>query len=198
MADDLLEVLRRRREGLLEGLLDPAIRVADQPLELAQRNLEVVAPALELLDVLEGLLVLLLRERVDRAELVAAALQALEPRVERLALAAGQRGGRRRRLEAELAREAREVLLRRLGLVAGALGRDLAARDLLAALPEPLVPARLLGRALPQLRGQLVGGGAIGGELGLEHLDAGPDHLAGRLQRPGESFGDGDQRRVAG
>ena len=102
VADDLLEVRGRRGEGLLEGLLDAAVGVADQALELAQRGLEVLALAFELLDVLERLLVLLLRERVDRAELLAAALEALDAGGERVALAVGERLGRRLGREPEL------------------------------------------------------------------------------------------------
>ena len=183
VADDLLEVLRRGGEGLLEGLLDAAVRVADQLLELPQRGLQVVALAFELLDVLERLLVLLLRERVDRAELVAAALQALDAGVQRRALVVGQRLVGRLGLQAELGRQAGELLLGVLGVVARPLRRDLAARDLLAALLEALVDARLLRRALAQLGGELVGGGAVGGELGLEDLEAGADDLARGLQR---------------
>ena len=83
-------------------------------------------------------------------------------------------------------------------MVARLLRRDLAAGDLLAALLEPLVDARLLGGALAQLGGQLVAGGAVGGELGLEHLEAGADGLAGVLQRSREPLGDGLERLVAG
>ena len=44
----------------------------------------------------------------------------------------------------------------------------------------------------------LLAGRAVGGELGLEHLDAGADRLARALQRRGEPVGDGLQRLVAG
>ena len=61
------------------------------------------------------------------------------------------------------------------GVVARLLRADLAAGDLLAALLEAGVDTRLLGRALAQLAGELLAGGALGGQLGLERLDAGAD-----------------------
>ena len=57
--------------------------------QLAQRGLQVGALGLELLDVGHGLGVLLLGQRVDRAELLAAAREPLQARVERLALLVG-------------------------------------------------------------------------------------------------------------
>ena len=77
--DDLLEVPRGRLEGLLERLADAPVGLLDQPLELGERALEVGALRLELLDVRHRLVVLLLRERVHGAELLAPALQALDP-----------------------------------------------------------------------------------------------------------------------
>ena len=89
VADELLEVACGRRERLLEGLLDLAVGLADHPAQLAQRRLQVAALALELLDVRERLGVLLLGERVDRAELLAPAGQPLAraPAARRLLLA---------------------------------------------------------------------------------------------------------------
>src|SRR5688572_16956063 len=165
MADDLLEVLGRRGEGLLEGLLDAAVGVADQALQLAQRGLQVLALGFELLDVLERLLVLLLRQRVDRAELLATALQALDPGAERAALRVGERLCRRFGGEPELLGERGQLAVRVLGLVARLLGAHLTAGDLLAALLEAGVDARLLGRALPEFGSELLTGGVIGGEL---------------------------------
>ena len=80
LAGQLLEVACGGLEGLLERLADLAVGVGDQLLELAQRRLEIGALALELLDVLDRLGVLLLRERVDRAELLAAPRESLDPR----------------------------------------------------------------------------------------------------------------------
>ncbi len=82
MLDHLLEVLRRRLEGLLEGALDLAVDVADQRLQLVHAALGVLALGLQRLDVLAGLLVLLLGERVDRPDLGAAALQPLQPAID--------------------------------------------------------------------------------------------------------------------
>src|SRR5262249_30027295 len=128
--------LGRRREGLLESLLDPPVGVLDQALELAQRGLEILALRLELLDVLERLLVLGLRERVHRAELLAAALQALELLVQVVTLSLVKRGLGRLRFEPKLLRQGGERRLGVLGMVAGALGLDLAAGDGLAALAQ--------------------------------------------------------------
>src|SRR4029077_9353021 len=75
--DHLLEVLRRRLESLLEGTLDLAVDVADQRLQLVHAALGVLALALQRLDVLASLLVLLLGQRVDRPDLSPAALQPL-------------------------------------------------------------------------------------------------------------------------
>jgi hypothetical protein len=75
---DVLEVARGGLEGLLEALADAAVGLLDEALELGQGGLEVGALRLELLDVLDGLLVLLLGERVDRSELLAAAGEAVD------------------------------------------------------------------------------------------------------------------------
>src|SRR5437763_1918525 len=71
-------------ERRLEGLADLAVGVADERAQLTQRGLEVLALALELLDVRERLGVLLLGQRVDRAELLAPARQALDARAQLL------------------------------------------------------------------------------------------------------------------
>ena len=78
MLDQLLEVALGRLEGLLEGRVDLAVGLADQALELGERRLEVRRAAPRALDVRERLLVLALGERVDRAELLAPAREALE------------------------------------------------------------------------------------------------------------------------
>ena len=120
---DLLEVSRRRLERLLERLADLPVGVGDQLLELAQRGLQVVALALELLDVLERLGVLLLGERVDRAELLAAPRQPLDAAAQRLALLVGERLRRRRRFELEPRGERAELLLALARAVPGPLER---------------------------------------------------------------------------
>jgi hypothetical protein len=104
LGGDLLEVARRSLEGLLEGGLDPVIGLADEAAQLAQRRLEVLALRLQVLHVRLRLGVLLLGERVDRAELLAAATRAARSGPP------GSRGPRRKRLG------------RRLGLEAEALG----------------------------------------------------------------------------
>ena len=87
---DLLEVARGGLEHLLEALPDLPVGVGDQLVQLAQCRLEIVALALELLDVGERLLVLGLSQRVDRSELLAPAGQPLEPVAQRLALVFAQ------------------------------------------------------------------------------------------------------------
>src|SRR5262249_14341469 len=129
---ELLEVLRRRRERLLERLADLAVGVADQAVQLAQRRFEGGAPALQLLDVRERLLVLLLRGRVGGPELLAAAREALDPLRERGALGVRQRLRRRLRLQAERLRERAQLGAGLAGAVARLLGADLSRGDRLA------------------------------------------------------------------
>src|SRR5207248_8532723 len=83
---ELAEVLGCRLEGFLKAALDLAIGVGDHRPKLAHRVLEVFPPALHLLDVGDRLGVLLLGQWIDRAELLAPALQTLEPRADRLQL----------------------------------------------------------------------------------------------------------------
>src|SRR6185369_17967074 len=66
------------------------VAVADERPQVAQRRLEVGPLALELLDVRDRLVVLGLRERVDRTQLLAPALQALDPRAQSLGLLVGE------------------------------------------------------------------------------------------------------------
>src|SRR5581483_516637 len=70
--DQLLEVSLGGLERLLERGADAAVRVGDQALELRERRLEVPPLLLELANVLEGLGILTLGERVDRAQRPAA------------------------------------------------------------------------------------------------------------------------------
>ena len=153
-----------------------------RPAQLAQGVLEVLALALELLDVRERLLVLVLRERVDRAELLAAALQALDPALQVRALGLGQRLGGRLGLEAQALGEAAELRAGVAGGVARLLGADLAAGDGLAALLQARVDLRLAGGARAQLAGQLLARRAVGLQLGAERLGLGGDRAA-RLPR---------------
>ena len=145
----------------------------------------------------ERLLVLVLGERVDRAELLAAAVQALDPGLEVGALVVVERLLGRLGLEPELGREAGELAPGLGGAVARLLGADLAARDLLAALLQPRLDLGLLGGARAQLAGELLAGLAVGAQLGLERLDPGGDGRAGACERLGEPLGGGAQRLVA-
>ena len=63
------------------ALSNAAIGLLDQALELRERVLHVAALLLEFLDVRHRLLVLVLRERVHRAELLTPAREALDARL---------------------------------------------------------------------------------------------------------------------
>ncbi len=88
--DQLLEVLARRLEGLLEIGRDLAIGLGDQTLELLHRRLEVRALLLELLDVGPGFLVLALGQRIDGAQRLAPAGEPFELGVDLGALGIGE------------------------------------------------------------------------------------------------------------
>ena len=152
MLDDFLEVARRRLEGLLEALPDLAVGLPDQPLQLREGGLEVLALRFELLDVGNGLLVLLGGERIDRTELLAPALEALDARAQGLALLLRQRllGGLR--LEAQPLRQLPQLALGLGGRVAHLLRRHLGGRDRLAGLAQATLELRLLVGAGAQLR----------------------------------------------
>src|SRR5205814_763158 len=76
VADELREVLRRGIERLCERLLDLPVDLRDQRAQLAHRRLEVCAAGLELLDVRDGIRVLVRSERVDGSEQLAPAREA--------------------------------------------------------------------------------------------------------------------------
>ena len=99
-----------------------------RPGQLAQRALKVLALDLELLDVLHGLLVLAGGQRVHRAQLLAAAGQALDPALEVDALLGLQRllGGLG--LQAQAAGDLGQRALHVGGPVAGALRGHLGGR----------------------------------------------------------------------
>ena len=126
---DVLEVPRGGLEGLLEALADAPVGLRDQALELGQRGLQVGALLLELLHVGDRLVVLLLGQRVDRAELLAPAGQALDARDERLALLVRQRLGGGLGVEAERRGDRGQLALDLGGRVAHLLRRHLGARD---------------------------------------------------------------------
>ena len=195
--DDVLEVLRRRLEGLLERLTDPAVGLLDQALELRQRRLQVGALGLELLDVLHRLVVLLLGERVHRAELLAAAHQALDPCEQRLALLVGQRVGGGLRLEPEAAGQLAQVALGVRGGVAHLLRRHLGGGNGLAGVLQASLELGLLLRAGLQGGGGLLAGGGPGLELLPEGIAPGRDGLACALERGGRTVGVGGESEVA-
>src|SRR5207253_7008325 len=86
-ARDLREVAFHGRERLREAPLDRLRQLAAELVELGERALEVAALRPQLLEVLLLALVLLLRERVDAAQRLAAALEPDELRLELLARA---------------------------------------------------------------------------------------------------------------
>ena len=159
----LLEVARGRLEHLLEALADLAVGVGDQLVQLAQRGLEVVALALELLDVGERLLVFGLGERVDRAELLAPAGQALEPAAERLALlvARARRRPARPRARAGRASCCSSCVGTRATRSPSALEADLGLGQPLARLAELGVQRRLLLGAFLELGRDVLAGLAV-------------------------------------
>src|SRR5207245_2019446 len=131
-------------------------------LELAQRGLEVLALMLELLDVRERLVVLRLGKRVDRAELLAAALEALDAQGQLRGLLGIERLFGGLRLEAEALGEALELVALLGGGVARLLGADLGGGDRLAALAQAGLELGLLAGAGAQGLGDGVGLGAVG------------------------------------
>ena len=193
---ELLEVGCSGRERLLERLADLTVRVAHEGLELAQRRLEIGALALELLDVRERLVVLGLRERVDRAELLAPAGEPLDPGLQVVDLLVRERLGGRRGLEAQQACEPRELVAGVGGLVAQPLRSDLGAHQRLAVLAQRPLGLRLAGGAVAQALGVALACAAVGGQLGLERLDAVGHRAGDAVQRGGETLGDGDERAV--
>ena len=193
--DDVLEVPRGGVEGLLERLADAAVGLLDEALELGERALEVGALGLELLDVRDGLVVLLLRERVHGAELLAAAHQPLDPLGERLALLVGQRLGGGLRLEPQAAGEVVQLALRVGGGVAHLLRGHLGAGHGLARVLQPPVDLGLLLGARLQRGGGLLAGGGAGLELCAEGVAAGADRIAGALERGGGAVGVRGERR---
>ena len=161
MLHHLLEVARGDLEGLLEGLPDAAVGLADQAAQLREGGLEILALALELVDVLDRLLVLVLGQRVHGADALAPALEPLEARLDLDPLLLGQRA-LILDLAAEALRDARQ-LSRRRGLTVADLGHThLLLRQRLGGLAQPrlklvfgLGQSAKLGRLL--LSNRLVG-----------------------------------------
>ena len=138
---------------------------------------------LELLDVLERLLVLVLRERVDRADLLAAALQPLDAGLELRALGLGERLGGRLGLEAEPLGEAAELRRASRGASRACWARTSPRVTSSPRCLQPRVDLRLAGGAGAQLAGQPLAGRAVGLQLGAERLGLRGDRAAGVLER---------------
>ena len=100
MPGDLGKLLLHRVERLGEAALDRVGELLAELLELGEALLEVDALRGELLETHLLGLVLLLRERIDRAERLAAALEALDRRGERVAIVSFRRLVRAGGLEA--------------------------------------------------------------------------------------------------
>ena len=194
---DLLEVLRRSRERLLERVADALVGVADQALELAHRRLQVLALALELLDVLDRLRVLLLGERVDGPAARCGAAAA------RSALQVGALGwsgsgsaagsGSRPSLPAEPLQLRARV---------ACPSRACWARTSPRVTSSPCAFSRAWTwtsslRERAQLAREPLAGVAVGDELGVEHLDARLHRALGGLQRGDEPRGGRLQRSAS-
>ena len=133
---------------------------------------------------LDRLGVLLLRERVHRPELLAAAGEPIEPGLEAFALLVVERLGCRRSLELELRGEATELLLGLGGAITGALKPDLGLREGLALGVQPRLKRGLLLRTAAEIRRDLLARLPVGRERGFELLVAGGDRLGQVGQYP--------------
>ena len=181
---DLFEMRADRGEGLVEAPLDCLGELRAQLLELLEARLEILALLGELGQALLLAVVLLLGERIDLAESLAAALQTLDPGGELLAVVALRRLG-----SCLLEPPAR---LARLGLQPRALDVDSARA--LAGLGGHAAHIGLLSAQPPQLGGELPGlrGARVhpGPEGRLEPLD----RLRRARQRGCKTLGQRDQR----
>ena len=84
------------------------------------------------------------------------------------------------------------------GLVASLLGAHLGDGHEVAALAQPALDLGLLAGTCPQAGGEVLAGGAIGLEVGLERLDAGADRRDGRVERRDQASSSGLQGAVGG
>src|SRR5205085_200457 len=122
------------------------------PSQLAQRRLEILAARLELLDVLDRLRVLILRQRIHRSQLLAPPGETFDPRRKRPRLLLLQWLGAAVlaallelwKHELEPAGDLRELISGLRDPVAHTLRRDLRFRDGLRAAPELRLDLRLL------------------------------------------------------
>src|SRR5262249_14483497 len=147
----LLEAAGGRLERLLERRGDLAIRPAHQRAELGDRLLQVLPLLGQLGHVLPRLGVLPLSQRVDGADLLAAAPEARELGLDLIAVGLAERLARGLELLAQ--RRAKPLELRGALITAIAeLGcLDLRGRHRLARLPKLALEAELLLRALAKL-----------------------------------------------
>src|SRR5262249_55091806 len=139
------EVALDRREGLGEPPLDRLRQVARELLELLRARLEVGALAGELVEPFLLGLVLLAGERVHLAELLAAALDALEPRRQLVAVAGILRLGPGRL----------QATPRLVALGVGARELDVDRAQPLGCLGRAAAKLDLRGAEAPQLRAEL-------------------------------------------
>ena len=138
---------------------------------------------LQLLDVGDGLLVLLLGKRIDRPQLLAPALQPLQAVAQLLTVLLGQRVARRLRLQSELARDLVQLSLDFGGAVPGLLSGHLGARHRLAAGTQTCLQLRFLLRADAQGGCYLLPRGGPSSKLFGQDVPACLDRRARRLQR---------------
>src|SRR3954447_8005358 len=176
--DELLEVSLRRLEGLLERGGDLAVRVGNQAVELGEGGLEVGALLRKLLHMLLGLGVLALGQRGHRAQRLAAAGKALELALDLLALGGIQRCRNRLDLATEHLRHALELRGRLVAAIAQMCRLDLGLREALRRAVKPRLKPRFRLRALPKLRGEVLGVPA-GEHATLERRGALADCIAG-------------------
>ena len=179
----LLEVPLRGLEGLLERRRDLAVRVADQAVELGQRGLEIGALLGELLDVLERLGVLALRQRVHGPQRLTAAGDPLELALDLVALRRVKGLRRRPGLPAEHLRHAIELGGRLVAAVAQVGRSDLGLGERLRGGVEARLKARLRLGALAEL-GREVLGVAVGEHPALHRGGA----LTDRVADPGRNL----------
>src|SRR4051794_8391039 len=189
LRDHLLEAAGRRLEGLLERRRDLAVGTPDQRPQLRDRLLEVLALLGELADVILRLLVLSLRQWVDRPDLLAIALQLGQACVDRLALVFGQSFLRRRNPLAERCPEPLELGRALVAARAQLGGLDLRDRHRLACVPELGLQPELLLRALAEL------GGDVGAVIAFDRRQARGAALQGRNQSKQRFAHDAERRQ---
>jgi hypothetical protein len=186
--DHLLEVRRGRLEGLLEGALDLVVDFADQRLELTHRPLGVLALRLQLFDVVGGLFVFALGERVDRADLGTPAVEPLEFAVDLAALVLGHRQIGGRHFLTEFLDDRAHFSFGLGAAVTEVGGLDLGLGQRFAHRSHLALQLELEFRAGAQLLGDLVAVAVLADHGRFGPFDPGADRVADPLDR--------DQRRT--